>query len=252
MGAIVDLLDKIKRYYRFTPSELKGFVIATLAVAFIISFEEWGTGSEIDVKLGLLNLLVSVIIVGFSFWLHISVQRIWSLITGYKVEWKMWSFGLLLGLIFVFLTNGNVWLILPGGIMLHQLAGHRLGWFRYDINWWAMSVIALTGPVASIALAVLFKAISGVVTGSFISKIIIFNVAYALYSLIPIPPLDGSRIIYGSRLLYAFFISAIVAVAILLSLDLAIFVVILSSFVIAIVFWLLYYIFFESHWWGGA
>jgi len=42
MGDVVDLTDKIKRYFRFTPLELRSLIITILVIAFIISFRDWG------------------------------------------------------------------------------------------------------------------------------------------------------------------------------------------------------------------
>jgi len=252
MAELVDLRDKIKRYYTFTPSEIKGIVISVLAIAFIISFADWGKGNEVNLTLGMLNFFNAALIAALSLLIHVSAQRIWSLATGFRLEWKMWGFGLLLGLIFAFLTNGKFWLILPGGIILHHLAGHRLGWFRYDINYWAVGIIALAGPLATIALAIISKAFTGVITTPLIQKFIIFNIIYAIYSMIPIPPLDGSRIFYGSRMLYAFFASGIVATAALLTLNINVWLAVLASFFIGIILWILYYIFFEhKSWFAG-
>jgi len=251
MGEIIDLLDKIKRYFKFTPLEIRSLIIAIVVIAFIISFSEWGYGDVFSFRTGLFNWFNAILIVALSFLVHLSIQRIWSLGTGYKLEWKMWSFGLLFGLIMAFLTNGKIWLILPGGFIVHHMAGHRLGWFRYGINYWAVGLIAATGPVASIALAAIFKALSGLVVGSLIQKVIVFNIAYALYSLLPIPPLDGSKTFYGSRMLYAFSTAAIVAAAILLNLNISVWVAAVSSFFIGVVLWILYYIFFEHKAWSG-
>jgi len=252
MGQLVDLGDKIKKYFKFTPTELRGIIIAIFVTAFVISFSEWGRGDVVDLGLGLFNFFNAILIVALSFIVHIGAQRIWSLMAGYKVEWNMWGFGLLISLIFVFLTNGKIWVILPGGFIVHHLAGHRLGWFRYDINWWALALIALAGPLASIILAVVFKALSGLIVNSLIQKLIIFNIAYALFSLLPIPPLDGSRTLYGSRMLYAFSTSGIVAAAILITLNINLWVAVIASFFIGAVLWILYYIFFESKFWSGA
>jgi Zn-dependent protease len=152
----------------------------------------------------------------------------------------------------VFLTNGKFWLILPGGFIVHHLAGHRLGWFRYDINWWAVGLIAVMGPLASIIIAILFKALSAAAVNSLIQKLIMFNIAYALYSLLPIPPLDGSKTFYGSRMLYAFSTTGIVAAAILLTLNISVGIAVIASFLIGIVLWVLYYIFFESKIWHAG
>ena len=251
MAELVDLADKIKRYYFFTAAELRGLIISILVIAFIISFKDWGK-EGVNIALGLFNLFNAILIVALSMLVHISAQRIWSLITGYRLEWRMWGFGLLLGLIAVFLSNGSIWLILPGGVLVHHMAGHRLGWFRYGINYWALALIALLGPLASISLAVLFKALSGFVFNSLIEKIITFNIVYALFSILPIPPLDGSRTMFGSRLLYAFSTAAIVAAAILLFLNINLWLAVVSSFFIGVVLWLCYYVFFEHGAWDGG
>lgn len=248
---IVDLIDKIKRYYSFSPSELRGLAISTIVIAFIISFKDWGT-EEVNLAIGFFNFLQAMLIVAVSIWVHVSVQRVWALGTGYKLEWKMWNIGIFLGLIFVFLSNGNLWLILPGGFIVHHMGGHRLGWFRYGINFYSLGIIAVMGCVGSILLAILFKTIGGVVLSAFIQKAILFNLAYALFSMLPIPPLDGSRIFFGGRMLYAFSVAGIVTISILLTMKISILIAILLSLVIAFVLWILYYIFFEQHTWAGA
>jgi len=248
MGDLADMSDKIKKYFKFTPLELRSLAIATLVVAFIISFTEWGA-EGFSISSGLFNYFNAILIVALSFLVHISVQRIWALGTGYRLEWKMWSFGLIFGLIVAFLTNGAFWVILPGGFIVHHMAGHRLGWFRYGINYWAVGLIAVTGIVGTIFLAAIFKAVSGLVINSLIQKVIMFNIVYAVYSVLPIPPMDGSKTFFGSRMLYAFSTSFIVVAAILLNLNISAWVAVVSSFFIGIVLWLLYYIFFESKAW---
>ena len=249
MREVVDLKDKIKRYYGFTPLEARSLAIAILVTAFVFSFKEWGYGSAFDFKIGLFNYFNAVLIVALSFLVHISMQRVWSLGTGFRLEWKMWSFGLLFALIMSFLTNGFIWLIIPGGIILHHMGGHRLGWFRYDINYWALGLIAALGPIASIILVMVFKAIGVFVSNSLIDKLIIFNIAYALYSLLPIPPLDGSRIFYGSRMFYVFLTSFVIIVSLLLFSGIDIGISLLLSFFAGLVFWISYYILFEHKAW---
>jgi len=249
MREIVDLRDKIKRYYGFTPLEARSIAIAVLVTAFVFSFKEWGYGSAFDFKIGFFNYFNAILIVALSFLVHISMQRIWALGTGFRLEWKMWSFGLLFALIMAFLTNGFVWLIIPGGIMLHHMGGHRLGWFRYDINYWALGLTTATGVIASVVLVIAFKAISVFVSNPLIDKLIIFNIAYALYSLAPIPPLDGSRIFYGSRMFYAFLASFTIIVSLLLFSGIGIGISLLLSFLAGIVFLISYYILFEHKAW---
>ncbi|MBL7055083.1 hypothetical protein ISS05_04970 [Candidatus Woesearchaeota archaeon] len=248
MAEVVDFIDKVKRYYKFKPSELKGFVISILAMAFVISFSEWGVG-EFDLVEGLRNFFIAVIIVGISLFIHHSAQRLWSLATGYRVEYKMWTFGLVLGVILAFITNGRFWLLVPGGFIIHHLAGHRLGWFRYDINYWALGLIALAGSLATITFIILLKILNVFAFSSILQKFIIFNIIYTVYCMLPIPPLDGSKIFYGSRMLYAFSLPGIIIAAILLYANLPVLWAVLGAFLIGVVLWLLYYIFLERHLW---
>ena len=69
--------------------------------------------------------------------------------------------------------------------------------------------------------------------------------------MLPIPPLDGSKIFFGGRLLYIFGLAGIVAAGVLLYANIAVWIAVISSFLIAVVLWLLYYIFFEKDYWAG-
>ena len=251
MAEIVDLVDKIKKYYKFTSYELKGLIIAILAVAFIISFKEWGI-STFDFKSGLFNLFNAVLIVALSILVHDAGQRLAGLAAGYRVEFKLWTFGLITALIIAFLSNGNLWLIVPSGFMLHILAGHRLGWFRYNINYFGQAMVALAGPLFTLMLIIFLKILSAFSTSLLVEKAIMFNVVYAITSMLPIPPLDGSKIYFGSRMLYAFVMPAIVASTILLMIkNIPVILALALSLLAAIVLWITYYISFERDAWKG-
>ena len=248
MAEIVDFLDKIKRYYKFTKHELRGLLISILAIAFIISFKDWGTAS-FDFAAGLYNLFNAVLIVALSILVHDAGQRLWSLASGYRLEFKMWTFGIIAALVIAFISNGNLWLIVPSGFMLHHLAGHRLGWFRYGINYFGQAMVALAGPLFSLMLVILLKVLSAFYPNALLQKAIIFNVIYAITSLLPIPPLDGSKIYFGSRMLYAFALPAIAVATILMIVKIPIFFSLVLSFLVGIILWLTYYISFERKVW---
>ncbi len=251
MAEILDLMDKIKRYYKFTQSELRGLIIAILIIAFVFSYDDWGPGNTFVLSIGIYNFFNAILIVALSILVHDAGQRIWALAIGYRLEFKMWSFGLGTAIVAALLTKGSLPLVIPAGFMLHHLAGHRLGFFRYGINYFGQAMVALAGPLSTLMLIILLKVLSVFSPNPLIQKAIIFNVIYSITCLIPIPPLDGSKIYFGSRMLYAFALPAIAVATILMVISIPIFLALVLSFLVGIVLWLAYYISFERKVWFG-
>lgn len=251
MGEFVDLVDKIKRYYSFTPYELRGFLIATVAISFVISFRQWGPGERFDLAAGLFNFFNAFLIVALAILVRDAGQRIWGLAIGFKIEFKMWTFGVLAALLIAFVSNGNVWFIVPGGFMLHHLAGHRLGYFRYGINYFGQAMIAFAGILSTLTLIILLKILYALSQNPLLSLAIKFNIIYAITSLIPIPPLDGGKIFFGSRMLYAFVLPAMLVALMLMIVDIPIFLALVLSLLVGIILWIVYYVSFERKVWAG-
>ena len=84
-----------------------------------------------------------------------------------------------------------------------------------------------------------------------IEKAIAFNVIYAITSLLPIPPFDGNKIYFGSRMLYAFIVPALVVATILMIVNVPVFLALVLSLLVGVVLWLTYYITFERKIWTG-
>lgn len=64
---------------------------------------------------------------------------------------------------------------------------------------WGPALVGVAGPVANIALALLFGLgiRSGALQGLLPHAVVLINLVLAVFNLIPIPPLDGSKLIYA-------------------------------------------------------
>ena len=138
-----DYITRFRHYFRFSKEEIEACLISTLVMAFIISFNEWGYGNQFDFNIGLINYIRAIFVVAIVLLIQIVSIKIYSLRVGYRAEFKLWWYGLIIGLGLAFLsaslTKGAskstiIWFLAPGGVFLHHLASQRLGWFRYGIN----------------------------------------------------------------------------------------------------------------------
>lgn len=99
-------------------------------------------------------------------------------------------------------------IILP--LFLFMSTGFAIGWAKpVPINYWALKNpkkdiiwVGLAGPLANIAFALSLSLIWRIIPLSYFvavvfEKLIYINLLLGVFNLIPIPPLDGSRIVMG-------------------------------------------------------
>ena len=237
--------DKIKRYFWFSWTELNGLLLTTLVFAFIYSFDKWGI-TEFNFGVGLKNFGLAILLCGFSLLMHHSGQRLMALKLGVKAEHKVWWPGLIIGLLLVVLSLGKLKMFAASAVFITILQPHRLGAHRYGLNLGTLAKVALAGPVFNVFLATCAVLLEwfGVLPASIATPLFIFNLYFAAWNLLPIPPLDGSRIIYHSRLAYVFLVASIVGYILLIWLFN--WYSYITALLIGVACWFLFLIFFES------
>lgn len=97
-------------------------------------------------------------------------------------------------------------------LLSYQLGGFILGWAKpvpYNPHnlrpgRWSEALVAGAGPLSNIVLALLFGLairLAGLGTGAafvqIASIIVLINLVLALFNLIPVPPLDGSKLLFA-------------------------------------------------------
>jgi hypothetical protein len=250
MGQYVDLFDKVKRYFRFTAIEFRAVIIAILTMAFIISFNNWGPGNQVDIAYGIKNFFTTVLICLLVFGIYHSSQRIAALYFGYRLEYKLWTLGIGVGILVAMISFGKIWILVPGAIFMHLMPGHRLGQFRYEHNIFS-GMITAWGPIITLFFAIAVKGISILHSNELIRLFIYVAVAYCFTNMLPIPSLDGSKAVFATRMGYAFLMSFVIGASILLLLPIPARHAFWGSIVIAIIAWFLYYVLLEETLWGG-
>lgn len=242
---IRSLLYDIRKYYKFTGEELRAIAAGVIVLAIAISFNQWGV-DKFDLGYGLINLFNAALVVLLSFIVHLSAQRVMALFSGFKVEYRLWMYGLGLALVLAVVSRGRLWFILPGGIVVYHMTGHRLGSFRYGLNFWPLGLVGMAGPVASVFLAIFFKILLYISPANALLMMAMkFNIWYALLTMLPIPPMDGSHMFFASRLSYVFVYGFIIGLSLSL-MFLSITLSLLLGLILAAGLWLASYVLFEK------
>ncbi len=234
MPAYFNLIDKIRRYFGFSQKERMWIILTVIALAFMVGFNDGR--KELDIALWGINFAMVLIIVALSFIVHITAHRVYALHLGFQMEYQTVLYGLIGGLILTFLSLGKLFLLVFDTFELKMLRAHRLGYFRYGLNYFAVAAIASVGPIANLALASIFR-IMAFLPDDFVKTAVLVNVLFAAYSLLPIPPLDGAQIFFGSRILYMFVVGLVLGWSVFLLVpEFNIFVTLLGALVLSLAF----------------
>jgi len=241
--------DKVRRYFWFSKEEFKGILLVVLVFGFVFSMQDW-FGKGVALPEIVRSIGIGLVIAAVSVFVMEAGHRFAALYIGFKVETKIWWYGLMITLILGILSGGRLVWLGATGIWIHHLAVHRLGAFRYGPNTEPFAWIAAAGPLANIILATVVKNIELYVpviqaNPVIAQKIFFFNWLLAGLNLLPIPPLAGSRLFFYSRLWYAFIAGSVIGYLFLTAFQIYSYIFALAIGGLA---WLVFYIFFERVW----
>lgn len=228
--------------------EFLSLIIGAAVLGFIFSFREWGYGS-LNTDLGLSNLIrasiLSLIVLliyqishkliarkfelnsRFTLW---SIKRFWFTKSAKFKETKVFGInlksikmGVIIPLLFAFLTNGVIKFAAIGTSETSPKKGRNVGREYKHISEYEEALIHLVGPLACLLLALIFKQFPG------FDKLVEISYTLALFSIIPFSGLDGSKIFFGSLPLYICSASFIVITIVLMQILSPILTLVLSG-----------------------
>jgi hypothetical protein len=229
----------LKKHFPFTKQEKSALLISLVVLTIITAFNDGSDSFQIDHWL--LNLFFVFIMVLLSFGVRHLGYRLLGIKMGFRVEYQIWAYGLLAAIVVCLITNGRVLLLIPGGIMVYHIEVLRLGAFRYGPSTYHFALIALFGSLSNIIFGTLLKQINiwfFANANADLDRYFVYNLWFAACNLLPLPPLDGSRMLFYSRLLYVFVFGSFVGYWLLAWLGYYSYVI---SLVIGVIAWLAFY-----------
>lgn len=188
----------------FSREEIRDITIAVIALTVLYSLSVTRPfGWSVDSLL--LFLPISFIAVGLGFILHELGHKVVAQRFGFFSEFRKWNYGLILGLLTV-----------PLGFMIFAPGAVYFGSYGRMVTDEENGKISIAGPIVNIVLALiaLFLTLSlksyltmenaGMMYIVLLTLVLTFNVNsfLALFNLLPIPPLDGSKVIQWNLPIY--------------------------------------------------
>ena len=143
-------------------------------------------------------LPIALIGVGTGFILHELAHKYVAIRYGAHAEFRAWYFGLAFAIILPLITFGNFLFAAPGAVYIYG-----------DVSRKQNGIISLSGPLTNIVLGIIFLALA-LVSGygffySVFSSVAMINLFLAAFNLIPVFPLDGSKVLAWNAIVWAVF-----------------------------------------------
>lgn len=187
---------------QFSPGEVPSIILAWLVLSFGITYSAF---------VGLLNgagtlpyILAGFIATATGFIIHEMGHKFVAIRHGYVAHFRVWTWGLLLTLITAVASGGSFLFGAPGAVYIAPAAS--AGYYGSGYTWSTgradeaqeNMIISAAGPGINLAFALAFLGLLLAVPTGFIGIVALFgfelNVGLGSFNMLPVPPLDGSKI----------------------------------------------------------
>jgi Zn-dependent protease len=145
------------------------------------------------------------IILGFV--LHELAHKAVANRLGAEAFFKLWPYGVVFGLMLALISSWKF--LAPGAVVVY---GHKFGRWKYRLDrvfttphgaalsTGEMGLISVAGPIVNIILAFVFMSSQNII----FQQIAYINAFLAVFNLLPIPPLDGSKVFLWNAVIWLF------------------------------------------------
>ncbi len=178
--------------------EMTDLIIATIVTTLIFAYN-WQT------PLATIEALpLSFLAVATAYILHELAHRFTARKLNCLAVYKLWLPGVIFGLLMMLV---GIKFILVGAVVISTYRFGRWGMKSKHPSMREIGLISVSGPVANLALAALFKAISEFALSSpTLGYLALINAWFAFFNLVPVKPLDGSKVFFWNPVIWLFLI----------------------------------------------
>lgn len=209
----------------------KELIESLIIIFFLTLFFGFNDGKETFVaSYWFANLLKVFVVVVITFMVHVFGHKIVASAYGVTTTTKNWAvqkywigrdhsfpkyfnvlgsrlkinslyIGIIIGIVVTLISNGKFWF---AGLESQELSIDRFKRFGKGgiaVSKWEIAKIAMGGPMANVTLIFLLSMFNS--SGIF-DKFILIGGLFAIYSLFPLPGMDGNTVYFESRPLYIF------------------------------------------------
>ncbi len=242
----------------FKLEEIRDLGISIILLGLMFGFDD-GAKTFI-LKDWLINLLKIIFLVAISILIREGVIKLVALSKNVESIYQIWNInriwfggygkikkgipmGIILAILFIFISKGKFFFTAIGIHELKEKLVARTGNKKIFLEYFEEALIVLSGVITHVLLVVIAILISkslGINLVNF-TKI---NFYMALFSLLPLSNLDGSKIFFGSIILWLF--TLIFVIISFLFLKYGLLLEIIIAFIVAFIGILIYYIKYES------
>lgn len=179
----------------FNRKEVKDIILTIFSISVIASLKDFPEGGWIS------TFILSFFLISVSLMIKLTAHKLtakkYDCTAVYKFDYNLFLIALLIGLI----SNSALIFAVMGSITVASAYISRLGHKFGNVTLREKGLINLSGPMMNIILA-LISIILHPVNPVIFQELLRLNVFMSMFSLIPLPPLDGSKVIWWNRLVW--------------------------------------------------
>jgi Zn-dependent protease len=186
--------------FNLTKEELYNIVISLFVIALLFAYNPIVPSATLGA------LPRTLFAVSVALLLHIAAQKIMAARLGCVAFYRLWLPGLIVSMLLMVVGINPI--ILVGAVSLSAYKFGRIGFKSRQMTMTEIGWIGVAGPLVNIILLILFNVLASsmIAYSSLLSYMAVVNGLIAFFTLLPIKPLDGSKVMLWDPIIWVFLI----------------------------------------------